>query len=107
MSTFAEHPLFSGIDEETLKAFREHLKEDNSVYEAFKQIAFKKKQQGFRHYSADALLHIARHETEERHGTGSFKVNNNFSTLYARALATKHPEFKDWFEFRKARGCKL
>lgn len=99
--------LFAGIKEKTKAAFIAHLKTDRRIYEAFKKIAFRKKEQGFEHYSADALLHIVRHETEERHGVGSFKVNNNFSTLYARALATKHPEFKDWFEFRKARGCKI
>lgn len=99
--------LFAGIDEKTKAAFTEHLRTDRAVYEAFKKIAFRKKNQGFNHYSADALLHIARHETEEKHGAGCFKVNNNFSALYARALATEHPEFKDWFEFRKARGCKI
>ena len=91
--------LFEGINPKTLAAFKKHLQADRSVYEAFKRIAFRKKEQGFEHYSSDALLHIARHETEERHGAGCFKVNNNFSSLYARAMATKYPEFREWCEF--------
>jgi len=106
MSTF-DYPLFAGINNKTLKAFREHLQEDKSVYEAFKRIAFEAKAKGFKHYSSKKIIHDLRHEHEAKHGSGSFKINNNWASLYARAVATKHPEFKDWFEFRKARGCKL
>lgn len=106
MHRWALNPLFNGIDDATLRAFEQHLREDSSVYEAFKKIAFRKKEQGFSHYSSKAIIHAIRHEMEERHGKDAFKCNNNWCSLYPCALATRHPEFKCFFEFREAKGFK-
>ncbi len=37
---------------------------------------------------------------------GRFKVNNDYTSLYARLLIWQHPEFKGFFSLRTVTGLK-
>lgn len=62
---------------------------------------------GFKHYSADAILHVIRFEHDIRtDGAGEIdgkrlKLNNNFSSRYARKFQHDFPGLADFFETRR------
>ena len=61
---------------------------------------------GHESYSADAILHRIRwhFDVNEKRDSG-FKINNNFSSRYARKLAAINPiEFGSFFRFRNLRS---
>lgn len=78
--------------------------ENTSVYEAFKKFTFRAIEKGFNHCSADFIFHIIRWETaitdQQQEG---FKVNNNFTSLYARMFMDEFPQHKDFFRIRKSK----
>lgn len=71
------------------------------VWELFEQFTLMLIRRGFRHYSADAVLHRVRWETtvELRDGEG-FKINNNWSAYYARKWIGRHPNHANFFRLR-------
>jgi hypothetical protein len=72
------------------------------VYEAFKTFALRLLAAGRTHYSADGILHTVRfHTAVNGDRDGGFKIDNNFSSRYARKLAEEMPDFSEFFEFRK------
>ena len=47
------------------------------------------------------ILNVIRwHESMARNNYGSFKINNNSFSFYARKFQKTHPRFKDVFEIR-------
>ncbi len=53
-------------------------------------------------YSSDAILHRIRWEYDvNKEGDEVFKINNNFSSRYARKLACLDDRFKNFFQQRK------
>lgn len=103
LETVLAHPLFSGLDRDTIYAFRKYHKQNPDIYLMFKKFAYQAKQSGVKHYGAKAIMERARYHTEiERRG--EWKVNNNFSAYFARLLAIEDPSFEEFFEFRRVRG---
>ena len=71
------------------------------VAEKFDELALMLAKDGFRHYSADAILHRIRwHFTVERR-IGGFKCNNNWTAPLARWWMLRHPEYPKFFELRE------
>jgi hypothetical protein len=71
------------------------------VFEAFREIAEKLLASGHRHYSADAVLHVVRfHRDVNRPRHGGFKVNDHFSSRYARKLMATDSRFAGFFTTR-------
>lgn len=73
------------------------------VWQLFVRFTFDRVSHGFKHYSADAIMHRVRWETSggdsERSGDG-FKINDHFVTFYARRFARLYPEHEEFFAFR-------
>lgn len=55
--------------------------------------------------SIDMLVHTLRwHHGRETTGGGRFKIDNSFTSRYARALIAERPEWESAFETRKLRA---
>ena len=58
---------------------------------------------GFKHYGAKSIFERIRWETDIPDVTGksTFKINNNYTSFYARRFVKFYPEHKDFFLFRE------
>ena len=85
-------------------AFRKFHAAHREVYVLFQKYARELTAAGRTRFSADAILHRIRfyHAVNPDKEFEGFKINDNFSSRYARLLAEDFPEeFGDFFEFRK------
>lgn len=82
--------------------FSEYHERNPHVYELFKRFAMQARNAGRRRFGAKAIMERVRWYAEiETHGGDGFKVNNNFTSRYARMLIDEYPEFKGFFETRR------
>ena len=56
------------------------------------------------HYSARAILHVIRYETDLRDSEGTVKINNNWSPGMARLAMTEYPTLDGFFKIRDTLG---
>lgn len=73
------------------------------IYQHFKQVSKELLRTGHGRYSADGVLHIVRWERRTTaEGVQPFKINNNFSSRYARKLIEEGDAEvpADFFELR-------
>lgn len=72
------------------------------IYEEFKRIALGLYARGREHYGSKAIIEIVRYNRamSGADDVDPFKINNDFSSRFARRLATEDVRFKDFFEFR-------
>ena len=76
------------------------------VWRLFQEFAVERLRRGFRHYSADAILHRVRWECDavtRNAADGPFKLNDHFSSRYARLLMERDARFAGFFELRELR----
>lgn len=72
------------------------------VYELFKRFAQELRAAGRPHYGAKAILERVRwHYATSSASAEEFKINNNYTSRYARLLIAECPEFADFFETRR------
>jgi len=69
------------------------------IYDIFEKFTFDLIGLKFKRYSADAVMHRVRWETEVSSG-GNFKINNNFVAFYARLFMQNNPQHAGFFETR-------
>jgi tRNA A37 threonylcarbamoyladenosine biosynthesis protein TsaE len=78
------------------------------VYRLFVQFAHELAEHGLKKYSADAILHRIRwHYVTSASAIlegREFKINNNYSSRYARKLSAEYPRFNGFFAFRKLKS---
>jgi len=75
------------------------------VFRLFRFFAHMLKQKGKERFSADAILHRIRWEfAVNMECDGGFKVNNDFSSRYARKLISEDPAFDGFFELRRLKA---
>lgn len=84
------------------RAFEEFHWGNPSVYKLFKKFAFEVIRKGHQQYSADAIMHRVRWETNVVTSDDEFKVNNNHVAFYARMFMRDFPEYKGFFRLRKS-----
>ena len=78
--------------------FWEFHQNNPNLYELFKQFTFQVIQLGRDHYSADAILHRIRWETDmASKDDKGFKINNNYQAYYARLFMRDHPAHRGFF----------
>jgi len=71
------------------------------VCSLFERLALQIRNQGFKHYSARAILHRIRWHYHIEKGMRDFKCNNNWTPGLARWCMALHPgELEDFFELR-------
>lgn len=71
------------------------------VWLAFEEAALRLIDAGRDHFGAKAIMEHIRYNTALTTGDDFFKVNNNFTSGYARKFVKKYPEHKDFFELRE------
>jgi hypothetical protein len=75
------------------------------VYAAFLEIAQQLLASGHRHYSSDAIMHVVRfHRDVNRARDGVFKINDHYSSRYARKLMATDSRFSGFFSTRALHG---
>jgi hypothetical protein len=74
------------------------------VWSLFKQYAYQVRSTGRKRFSADAILHRIRWYHYVEQGDESFKINDDYSSRYARKLIAEDPTFAGFFETRRLRS---
>ena len=74
------------------------------VFAAFRTIALRLLQRGVTHYGAKAIIEVVRYQTAIRADGEVLKVNNNFTSRYARLLMAQDSRFASFFELRELRS---
>lgn len=75
------------------------------VYEILRDLAFEARKSGLKKVGVKMLWEVIRWKVRlETRDEGSFKLNNNFPSRYARMLVEQHPEFEEMFERRELRA---
>jgi hypothetical protein len=77
--------------------------ENPQVWQAFKNATFRLINAGVRRYGAKAIFEHIRFQTAVS-GKGTFKMNNNYTSYYARRFMREYPAFKGFFETRKLKS---
>lgn len=79
--------------------------EHPEVYRLFCRFAFKAIKAGREHYSARAIAHRIRWETQVVQARDEdFKINNNWIARYAQLFMRDHPKRAGFFRTRKPAG---
>ena len=86
------------------KQFERYHAENPHVFELFRRFAFMAKNSGRTKYSARAIYHRMRWHMDIEVKGDDYKLNNNYSSRYARLLIQKFPEFEGFFETRTLRS---
>ena len=81
--------------------FREYDEAHPEVWALFVLFCERLRGLGFKHYSADAVLHQIRWHHHVEYARTDFKINDHFSSRYARKLMAERPEFAGFFELRR------
>jgi hypothetical protein len=71
------------------------------VCATFERLALQIAGQGWKHYSADAVLHRIRWHYQIERGDRAFKCNDHWTAPLARWFLRHHPELPDFFELRE------
>ncbi len=84
--------------------FCAYHQENPQVYEEFKKFTYKTIKKGFKNYSAKGIFELIRwHSGVSANGEDGFKVNNNYTSFYARLFEKQHPDQKDYFRKRTSK----
>lgn len=78
--------------------------ENPHVYKAFESQVFRAIGLGKKKIGAKSIVEWIRWEVYLSTNDISFKINNNYTSYYARLFVEKHPEHADIFSFRKLRN---
>lgn len=85
--------------------FWEFDKDNPHVYRRIVQLARKAKLRGLEHYSIDGIFHVMRWEIAIRtRSADQFKLNDHFTSLYARLVMDREFDLKGFFEVRDRRS---
>jgi hypothetical protein len=76
------------------------LPDNQHVWLAFKNEAFKIHQKGFKHYSARTIVHVLRHHSAVAEKGSEWKINDHHSPYLARLFDLVYPHRAGLFEYR-------
>lgn len=74
------------------------------VYRELVRLARVAKVQGLQHYGAKAMLEVLRFNFILKRQGNAFKVNNIFTSRYARLIHKTEPDLRGFFETRKLKA---
>lgn len=74
------------------------------VYQELRDMALRLRRQGRKHYGIKALYEVVRFQRAlNARSCADWKLNNNFTSLYARLLMQNEPALSDFFHVRRRR----
>lgn len=91
--------LMDAPDKATL-AFLDYHHRNPQIFASFRDMALRLWKHGVRHYGAKALWEALRYETTIRAHDEPLKLNNNYTSYYARLLMMQDQRFVDFFSIR-------
>lgn len=84
----------------TLKQrFKRFDRKNPRVFHLFRRFAFEAKENGFKHYGAKAIMEQVRWRVHMTTG-GDFKINNSYTSFYARKFMDEYPTMDGFFRTR-------
>lgn len=81
--------------------FEEFHEKHPDVYNLFRQFASDLRKTGKESYGAKSIMERIRWHYATTSVNETFKINNNYTSRYARKLMSDQPEYKDFFETRQ------
>lgn len=92
-------------DRSIQERFDVFIKDNPSVYELFKKFAWQAREAGLMRISSDDIIHRIRWWTKvEIRSREPFKINDHFSSRFARKLIQDDPTFERYFETRRLKA---
>lgn len=92
--------IASGYDAEKVIEFLRWCRQRPAIWGEFERVALKAFQDGIGKWGAKGVAEVVRWNLRERK-IGDFKFKNEYVHFFARIFVAKHPEAKDFFEFRE------
>lgn len=92
--------LACGYKLERVDEFLRWSKQRPAIWSEFERVALKAFQDGIGRWGAKGVAEVVRWNLRERK-LGDFKFKNEYVHFFARIFVAKHPEAKDFFEFRE------
>ena len=89
------------------QAFKEFDKENPAVYDQFKIYFNMLKEKGVKKTSSKMILNRIRFEVYMETTGKPYRINDCFTSHYARKFVKEYPHFKDFFEFRKLKAIEI
>lgn len=86
------------------EAFEDYQYENPEIYRYFSKYAFELIHSGMKKISAKLIIERVRWEIIMETKPDRFKINNVFTSYYARLFVQHNPEHKNKFEFRKIKN---
>lgn len=97
------HSNRGGTIREQWEAFH---RDNPQVFDLLKRLSLQLKQKGHKNYSIKGLFEVVRwHYALQTKGDQDFKMNNNYTALYARHLMEEVPELDGFFRTRARRSA--
>lgn len=90
-----------GMTKERWDDFLTYHHENMWIWQGFKAKALELRSSGRRHFGAKAIMESLRYEYCLANPDKDFKINNNYTSIYARVAAARVPELKEFFEVRE------
>lgn len=104
MTTWAEPKQLSLMADPLDVRFVEFHHSNPHVYERLVELAYEWLNAGHDYCSIDMLCHHLRFEQGIKTQGDSFKVNNSFTSRYARLISANHPSLSPLFRTRSLRS---
>jgi len=82
---------------ELFQNFRKFHLDNPKVYELFKKFAFEVIRKGHKNFSADAIMHRVRWETNIETTDQEFKICNDHIAYYSRLFMAEYPQCDGFF----------
>jgi hypothetical protein len=82
-------------------AFRQFHYDNPHVYHALVMLARNLKKKGHQTYGMKSLFEVLRWEYAMKTTGSAFKLNNNYTSMYARLIMQNEPDLQEFFRIRK------
>jgi hypothetical protein len=86
-----------------MRSFKKYHEENSQIYTEFKRLAFQLINRGYKHIGAKQIFEVIRWQTMIS-GNDGYKLNNSYTSDYARLFEKEHPAYEGIF---RKRLCKL
>lgn len=85
------------------KKFCAYHEANPHIYIEFADMTRRTINRGFKHYSAKGIFELMRWHTGVSADRDCFKINNNYTSFYARLFEENHPQHKGFFRKRTSK----
>ena len=95
--------LFAHVEDKCLVArFKDFHLSNPHVYRGLRDLAIKMRRTGRKRYGIKGLFEVLRWETSLRTTDSEFKLNNSYTSFYARLLMATEHELSGFFSTRRS-----